>query len=155
MITKLVIDGFKGFEHIEVPRLSRINLLGGRNNVGKTSILEALFMFHDRLNPNLILRQFARRGVGVIPFYPESMWAPIFFDYDLTRRISIDATIDSNEEIMTIYFNPDYKGASIPAAPTRPGTKPTQIRTDQKPIPSQSLDIVYDSKKIAHVELLM
>jgi AAA15 family ATPase/GTPase len=145
MITKLSINGFKGFEHLEIPTLSRINLLGGRNNIGKTSILEALFMFLDRLNPNIILRQFAWRGVAIIPFEPESMWAPIFFNYDLQKEISILVTINNNEEKMSIKFNPRYIPASIPAIGVRPGTA-TQIRTDQKPMPSQSLDIVYDSK---------
>ena len=56
MISKLSLKGFKGFEQLDIPSLSRITLLGGRNNVGKTSILEALFMFHDRLNPQMILR---------------------------------------------------------------------------------------------------
>jgi len=73
MITKLKIDGFKGFKQLEISKLSRITLLGGRNNVGKTSILEALFMFYDRLNPQMILRQFAWRGIGTIAFEPESM----------------------------------------------------------------------------------
>ena len=108
MIRKLIIEGFKGFERVEIAALSRINLLGGRNNVGKTSILEALFMFLDRLNPQMILRQFALRGVPSIAFDPESMYAPIFFDYDLKKKISITATVDGNEERMTIKFNPHY-----------------------------------------------
>ena len=85
MITRLVIEGFKGFEHLEIPRLSRVTLLGGRNNVGKTSILEALFMFSDRLNPQMILRQFAWRGIETVSLDPESMWAPVFYDYDLKK----------------------------------------------------------------------
>ncbi|WP_298273235.1 ATP-binding protein [Geobacter sp.] len=148
MITKLKIEGFKGFEELEVSRLSRISLLGGRNNVGKTSILEALFMFHDRLNPQMILRQFALRGVGAISFDPESMWAPVFYNYDLNKKISIVAAVNSDEEKMTIKFNPHYVLPSIPATAMRPGVKPTQIRTDQKPEPSFALDLVYDSKKM-------
>jgi len=148
MITELTIDGFKGFEHLEVPRLSRITLLGGRNNVGKTSILEALFMFHDRYNPQMILRQFAGRGVGTIPFDPESMWAPIFFDYDLHKKIFIGATVNNNKEQMTIEFKPNFVPATIPGITGRPGVRPTQIRTDQQPASSNSLEIVYDSQKL-------
>ncbi|MFH1075375.1 MAG: ATP-binding protein [Pseudomonadota bacterium] len=155
MITKLTIEGFKGFEHIEVLKLSRVSLLGGRNNVGKTSIMEALFMFLDRLNPQMILRQFAWRGVGSIVLDPESMYAPVFFDYDLKKKISIVAVVNGDEESMTIEFNPKYVQASIPAGIMKPGTKPTQIRTDQKPETSYSLDIIYDNKEmrnqIAHL----
>lgn len=108
MITKLNITGFKGFAQLKLPKLSRITLLGGRNNVGKTSILEALFMFHDRLNPQMILRQFAWRGVGAIAFDPDSMWAPVFYNYDIHKKIVISAVMDGNEEKMTIAFNPHY-----------------------------------------------
>lgn len=157
MVTKLNIDGFKGFQQFEISRLSRITLLGGRNNVGKTSILEALFMFHDRLNPQMILRQFAWRGVGTIAFNPESMWAPIFYNYDLDRKINISVVVNESEEKMTVRFNPHYVPSSIQAniVPsliqaniTSPGLKPKQIRTDQEPEPSYALDIIYDSKEM-------
>jgi len=51
MITRLNISNFKCFEHLELPQLSRVTLLGGRDNIGKSSLLEAMFMFFDRLNP--------------------------------------------------------------------------------------------------------
>jgi AAA15 family ATPase/GTPase len=148
MISKLNITGFKGFSRLELPRLSRITLLGGRNNVGKTSILEALFMFHDRLNPQMILRQFAWRGVGSIAFDPDSMWAPIFHDYDINKKIIISAVVNGDKEEMTIVFNPHYTRPSIQANSIKTDSKPLQIRTDQKPEPSYALDITYDSKKL-------
>lgn len=146
MISNLTIDGFKGFEHLELPRLTRVTLLGGRNNVGKTSVLEAMFMFFDRLNPQMILRQFAWRGVSVISMEPESMWAPVFNNYDLYKPIVISAVIKGSEERMTVKFNPNYVASAIPAATS--GAKGLQIRTDQKPVPSYALDIIYDSKEM-------
>lgn len=146
MISKLHILGFKGLEDLELPRLSRVTLLGGRNNVGKTSVLEALFMFFDRLNPQMILRQFAWRGVSVLSMEPESMWAPVFNNYDLNIPIIISAVINSSEEKMTVKFNPNYILPSIPADVAKSGVKSFQVRTDQKPAPSYALDIRYDSK---------
>lgn len=148
MISKFSIKGFKGFEQLDIPRLSRVALVGGRNNVGKTSVLEALFMFHDRFNPEMILRQFAWRGVGTIPFNPESMWMPVFYNYEMGKKIEIAAVVNGNDEKMTLKYNPSYTPATIPANNVRPGFRPTQIRTDQKPEPSFSLDITYDSKKM-------
>src|SRR3989339_791560 len=113
MISKLSLKGFKGFDMLEIPSISRITLLGGRNNVGKTSLLEALFMFHDRMNPQMILRQFAWRGVGSISFDPDSMWAPIFYDYNINNKIEISATVNGSEEKMTLKFNPNYIPATI------------------------------------------
>ncbi|MCA9031052.1 MAG: AAA family ATPase [Planctomycetaceae bacterium] len=42
MFSKLEIVGYRGFEKFSIPKLGRINLLVGRNNCGKTSILEAV-----------------------------------------------------------------------------------------------------------------
>jgi hypothetical protein len=41
VLTDLTITGFRCFRELRVPRLSRVNLFVGRNNSGKTSILEA------------------------------------------------------------------------------------------------------------------
>ncbi len=40
---KIAIDGFRGFDRFELEGLSRINIFFGRNNCGKTSILEAIY----------------------------------------------------------------------------------------------------------------
>lgn len=146
MITKLRIKGFKGFDQLELPRLSRVTLLGGRNNVGKTSILEAVFMFFDRLNPQMILRQYAWRGVGVLPLEAETMWAPIFHNYDMSTSVVICATIGNGEEKMTITFNPNYVLPTVQATASKKGGKSLQIRTDQPSVPSYALDIRYDRK---------
>lgn len=42
MIESLRIEGYRGFEQFEMSGLGRINLLVGRNNAGKTSVLEAI-----------------------------------------------------------------------------------------------------------------
>jgi hypothetical protein len=42
MLPSLTIEGFRAFRRLEVPRLGRVNLIVGSNNVGKTSLLEAL-----------------------------------------------------------------------------------------------------------------
>jgi AAA15 family ATPase/GTPase len=147
MITKLKISGFKGFKPLELPKLSRVTLLGGENNVGKTSVLEALFMFFDRLNPQMILRQYAGRGVGVIPLEAEAMWAPIFHNFDMNKTVTIEAKIDEAIEKMTIKFNPNYTSTKIQATTLGIETKSPQIRTDQPSTPTYSLDIKCEREK--------
>lgn len=41
-LPSLTIEGFRAFRRLEVPRLARVSLVVGSNNVGKTSLLEAL-----------------------------------------------------------------------------------------------------------------
>ncbi|HFB99193.1 MAG TPA: hypothetical protein ENJ53_00170, partial [Phaeodactylibacter sp.] len=42
MIDKLNISNFMTFEKLEIPVLKRVNLIAGKNNSGKTSLLEAI-----------------------------------------------------------------------------------------------------------------
>ena len=42
MIEQLTIEGYRGFEKLSMEGLGRVNLLVGRNNNGKTSVLEAV-----------------------------------------------------------------------------------------------------------------
>ncbi len=42
LIDRLEIRDFRQFEHLEIKRLARVNLVVGKNGVGKTSLLEAI-----------------------------------------------------------------------------------------------------------------
>src|SRR5437016_2296028 len=98
MIEKVELTNFKGFKSLRVKNFSKITLLGGENSVGKSSILEAIFMFFDRGNPEFIVRQFAWRRLGRIHLSTEQMFAPVFNDYSMSNAIVIALTIDGKEE---------------------------------------------------------
>jgi len=156
MITGFEIKGFKGLAHLFIPQLTRITLVGGKNNVGKTSLLEAVFLFFDRINPQMLTNQFARRGVSVLPLEPDAMWAPIFHDYEMKKEISISVTSVNSTETMSIKFNPNYTPSLVRAKTTGQRGQQLQIRTDQKPTPSYALDITYKiNGKKATSHLLM
>jgi len=44
MYTSLEIKGFRCFKHLKIDKLARINLIGGKNNTGKTALLEAIYI---------------------------------------------------------------------------------------------------------------
>ena len=48
MLLSLTLTNFRGFTKLEIPKLARVNLIGGVNNAGKTSILEALYLLLAR-----------------------------------------------------------------------------------------------------------
>lgn len=53
MLKTIEIESFRGLEKIEIQNLSRINVITGGNNFGKTSVLEALYFLlatPDQLN---------------------------------------------------------------------------------------------------------
>jgi len=55
MLDRLRIRNYRVFGDLEVTRLSRVNVVAGGNNAGKTSLLEALFLLSGGGNPHLAL----------------------------------------------------------------------------------------------------
>ena len=49
----LTIRGFRAIKDLHVPRLGRVTLITGKNNTGKTSILEALYLHATRAAPRV------------------------------------------------------------------------------------------------------
>ena len=47
-LDSLVVSGFRGIPHLEIPRLGRVTLLAGQNGVGKTAALEAVRVYAAR-----------------------------------------------------------------------------------------------------------
>ncbi|NJK72937.1 MAG: AAA family ATPase [Microcoleus sp. SU_5_6] len=47
MLKEIEIQNFRCFEHIKISGFERVNLIGGKNNAGKTALLEALLLFND------------------------------------------------------------------------------------------------------------
>ena len=62
MITSLKIQGFRAFEALAIDDLDRINLFVGKNNSGKTTILEAAEMLVSENSAGAIVRCAMRRG---------------------------------------------------------------------------------------------
>ncbi len=63
MITKFSIRNFKVYDSIEIKPLERFNLISGKNNVGKTSLLEAIFLHEGAHNAGLALMVEKFRGI--------------------------------------------------------------------------------------------
>jgi len=83
MITELEIQGYKGLKNVTLKGLKRMTLLGGRNNSGKTSVLEAFFLSRDWGNAEMLTRHLRWRGVEVFQTNSESAWAPAFTNFEL------------------------------------------------------------------------
>ena len=62
MLGTLQLEGFRGFETYSLNELTRVNLLVGKNNCGKTSILEAIHFLVSGGDPFVLTRAANRRG---------------------------------------------------------------------------------------------
>lgn len=56
MLNNLRIKNFRMLEDLEISKLGRVNLIVGKNNSGKSSILEALRVYSGEANPELLRR---------------------------------------------------------------------------------------------------
>lgn len=117
MFDSITIDNYKGFAHAEIPGISQITLLGGRNNVGKSTILEAMFTLFDRLDPELPIRHLTWRGMQLLPMDTDFLWSPMFNGYDQEKKISISLNENGKKHNITIRVNSDYRprNLTIPA----------------------------------------
>jgi hypothetical protein len=62
MYQSIQIERFRGLSSLEISKLSRVNLVVGKNNAGKTSILEAIEIVALGGRPLSLLRSPSRRG---------------------------------------------------------------------------------------------
>jgi hypothetical protein len=60
-LDSLSISGFRAFQNLEIDKVGRVNLIVGKNNVGKTCLLEALRLYTQRGNPSVILNMLYSR----------------------------------------------------------------------------------------------
>lgn len=93
MYTLFRIKNFRCFSELTLSGLERVNLIAGRNNVGKTALLEALFIHCGAYNPNLTLKVNAFRGIEVFEVrhepWAETPWDSIFYQFDHTQVIEL------------------------------------------------------------------
>ena len=93
MIRTATFKNFRGFEDFQLSDLSPVTLISGRNNVGKSSILEGIFLALDYRDTNSFLMLNSLRGSSVMP-EPDILWTPLFHDLNLEREIEIEMTLD-------------------------------------------------------------
>lgn len=53
-LRSLEIRGYRCFERLRIEKLGRVNLIVGKNNVGKTALLEALSIYANHDKPDLL-----------------------------------------------------------------------------------------------------
>jgi len=94
MYKEIHIQNFKNFEDIELSNLKRINLIAGKNSVGKSSVLEAIFLHCGAYNPALFFTILTLRGAKPIPpvaYGGGTPWDSFFHKFNTGTPIQISA----------------------------------------------------------------
>jgi len=106
MITSLKLENFKSLESFELTNMKPIVLLSGRNNSGKTTILESLFLFLDHSSPESFIKLNNFRGISQ-PI-TNSIWEVLFRNMNVNKPISIKVTDDGIETVLSYIADKNY-----------------------------------------------
>jgi hypothetical protein len=87
--TSFTIKNFRCFEQLTIEPLARINLIAGKNNTGKTALLEALWLHSGPNVPDLGIRLASFRGIPGQD--PRRLLHDLFYNSDPSRTITLSA----------------------------------------------------------------
>ena len=138
MYRSFSIKNFRCFDELNVEGMGRINLIAGKNNVGKTALLEALWVHSGGLNrPERSLRLETLRGLG--PINPINAVNHLFYSFNNSIEIGLFAFGD---------WDGDARELSICAEELDRVQVPLDIFDDEmadpnRPVPQKQLVLRY------------
>ncbi|MDR2576145.1 MAG: ATP-binding protein [Treponema sp.] len=149
MINSVSINNFKIIKNLENVPLKKITLISGKNNIGKTTFLEALFFYLDYNSPEVINKLFSWRMFSGM-WVPQKTWEKFFPYSDLSKEIKI--IVNANKDVkgqVNIKFLADYE-TSVPI----PVTDENKITTLRKNFPSLEISH-YNNESIDYLAHLL
>lgn len=144
MLQDLHIRGFKGFRDLQLTDLSRVMLVGGKNNVGKTSLLEAIFLFYNIVDPRTLFDHLRRRGIDISFIDMESLVSPIFTDFNMDNSISFKLKDGTYTSEMDISFNPSDAKKTVDIDISNAGNTKAALKTDAITTTSYHINIHHE-----------
>ena len=141
MYESLLIKNFRCFPKISFDNLQRVNLIAGDNNVGKSAVLEALWLLRTPNQPELARNLSAIRGQKLLD--PEDLLSDLFHGFDTSRPACISAkgTWGADRRILTI-TRQEHATATILA--DQNGQSGTRDRARNYLTVQSPLEIVFD-----------
>jgi predicted ATP-dependent endonuclease of OLD family len=154
MYEKVCIENFRGVRKLEITDFKQFNLIVGKNNSGKTSLLEALFLLSAPTNPEIAYRLNNFRGFVNVG---DTFWQSYNYNLDAKQSVRLVAelgqqhrrtiiirptTTNSTEyqksiknienlaSFSLVDNSPSYKGLSYEVELTVPGENSQKIKSD-------------------------
>lgn len=86
------------FKDFSLEDIGKVNIISGENNVGKSTLLESIFLLLAYNLPDLFIKTSAIRGVPVISFAPELLWEPFFYGLNPDDELKISCKDEKGNE---------------------------------------------------------
>ena len=84
------VKNFRCFKDLQINDLGRVNLIAGKNNTGKTALLEAMYIMTRPKSPKAILDIQAVRGLSEPEGNRRDYWKQFFYSMDSSESIKIE-----------------------------------------------------------------
>lgn len=96
------VKNFRCFKDLQINDLGRVNLIAGKNNTGKTALMEAMHVLAGSYDGRILLRDHSLRWVYLNQAAPSDSrnqlsWETLFRNLDITDAIEISATASKIE----------------------------------------------------------
>ncbi len=141
MYKSFTARNFRCFDDLTIEPLGRINLVAGKNNVGKTALLEALWLHHGYHNPELGLRVNVFRGLE--HFRKDEFLWDLFCNFDHERLIELSSR-DSDGKSRSLRIEIREHPTSRIAAPNREKAISAAQAIDQETTEPVGSEVVLD-----------
>ena len=111
MLNSLLIDNYKNIRHLLIPKLGRVNLIWGKNNVGKSTLLEAVSIYASNGRASQLYEILKMRGEDLYAFgYRDAITAddelnaflPLVSDYKKSILETDGLMVGENEKNLIV-----------------------------------------------------
>lgn len=106
MLQDIEIENFRCFDDLKVSGFSRVNLISGQNNSGKTTLLESIFVGSmSKIDDIFGLEKIRKKSLFDTRKSNREIFENLFFDRDYQLKISINCRFETRDLKSTILFN--------------------------------------------------
>lgn len=93
MIKSVSFQNFMGFKNLALPGLSPITLFSGKNNSGKSTVLDGIFLIMNHSNPKCFCKLCSFREGQDTPSF-DILWRNLFYQLNVDKNIRISAQLE-------------------------------------------------------------
>lgn len=101
MIESVEIKNYKVIDYLKVENLTNVNFFVGKNNCGKTSLLEAIFLNLEPNNPQVIIWRVSNQIRQIMVSEDNLAW--LFHKMNMEKNIEIISVYDSKKMRVKIH----------------------------------------------------
>ena len=143
MFKKISIEKFRGIGKLELDDFQQINLFVGKNNCGKSTILECLYIAISPTNASLPVRVNMFRGLQIVN---ENLWLTLFHKMSSDSKIIISTQLDTNDK-RKLVITPNLKSV-VDVALTKTKLRDDSIDVGSNVSGSSSMSPVIDGLQL-------